>query len=173
VNTTKTPLVDKAKSYAQERHKGQQRKFSDSPYFVHPRNTAMILDTLTNDADLIASGYLHDIIEDTDATFDGLVGSFNERIANIVREITNDNQAVEEKGKTQHLKNKLRTVSLDALLVKLADRYDNVNDLGTVPNDFSERYAEETRELLNVVKNRNDLNSEHCKLVSRIEACVK
>lgn len=45
--------VFEAYEYAKEKHKGQKRKFSGAPYFVHPKAVARIVEQLTDDPDLV------------------------------------------------------------------------------------------------------------------------
>lgn len=169
----KAPVIDKAKTYCEEMHEGQKRKFTGCPYYVHPRNTAKILQSFTDDPELIAVGYLHDVIEDTDITRDSLEKAFNERIASLVSEVTNDEEKRKELGKKEYMKQKVLELSEEALLVKLADRFDNVNDFDNVPEDFEERYSQETKEVLDVLEEKRELNNDHEELVNRIRSCIR
>ena len=81
-------IVVKAYNYAQEKHRGQKRKWSDLDYFTHPKAVARIIEDLTHRDYLVAVALLHDVIEDTDATYLDLVGKFGQRIAWLVMELT-------------------------------------------------------------------------------------
>ncbi len=138
--------------FARKKHEGQSRKFSPLPYFTHPEHVAKILKELGENEDLIKAAYLHDTLEDTNTTCDELKENFGSKIANLVRELTSDRMEVEKLGKPKYLTVKMNAMSKDALTIKLADRLDNVQSLSSDNPEFSERYAHETREILENLK---------------------
>ncbi|MGJ4890483.1 HD domain-containing protein [Bradyrhizobium sp. HKCCYLS3077] len=86
-------LVSEAAELAARRHAGQQRKGRDEePYVNHLAEVANILAATTDgeDAELVAAGWLHDTIEDTDTTRDELAQRFGTRVAGFVEEVTDD-----------------------------------------------------------------------------------
>ena len=68
-------FVQKALVYAVDCHSGQFRQ-SGEPYIIHPIQVAGILAKLKLDAVTVACGFLHDVVEDTDATLDDLEREF-------------------------------------------------------------------------------------------------
>ena len=66
-------------------HAGQTRKGSDVPYFAHAAAVAMILDRAAFDEDVVIAGLLHDVVEDTDATFDDVEACFGAVVGELVR----------------------------------------------------------------------------------------
>jgi guanosine-3',5'-bis(diphosphate) 3'-pyrophosphohydrolase len=86
-------LVSEAAALAARRHAGQQRKGRDEePYVNHLAEVANILAAACDgaDAELVAAGWLHDAIEDTDTAADELAERFGHRIADLVVEVTDD-----------------------------------------------------------------------------------
>lgn len=81
---------------SQESYKPKKRKFSGLPYIVHPEAVDEIISNITDDEDIIAAAWLHDIVEDTDTTIDDVKSEFNKRIAKLVSEVTK----VSKKGKS-------------------------------------------------------------------------
>jgi guanosine-3',5'-bis(diphosphate) 3'-pyrophosphohydrolase len=121
-------LVSEAAEFAARRHTGMARKGrGNEPYVNHLAEVANLLATVTGgrDADLIAVGWLHDTIEDTATTQEELAEKFNERVANLVAEVTDDMrlpksarrqlQIVDSPGK-----------SASAKLLKIADKISNI-----------------------------------------------
>jgi len=57
-------MIKKAAEFAAKAHEGTVRKGSCLPYIVHPREVAMLVSVMTDDPEVIAAAYLHDVIED-------------------------------------------------------------------------------------------------------------
>lgn len=81
-------LLEKAQRWAARGHLGVNRKFSDLPYIVHPEAVVEIVSQITDDTDVLAATWLHDIVEDTDKTVDDIRKHFNDRIAQLVWEVS-------------------------------------------------------------------------------------
>ena len=70
-----------AKEYAIEAHSGQRRKSDlDKPMVIHPINVADILSSYGFDDNVIAAGYLHDVVEDTEHTLDDIRDKYGDSI---------------------------------------------------------------------------------------------
>src|SRR5699024_3818031 len=80
-------FIKRAYEYAKKSHEGQFRK-SGEPYIVHPVQVAWILVDLQMDAETIAGGFLHDVVEDTETTLEEIEGEFNEEVALLVDGVT-------------------------------------------------------------------------------------
>lgn len=119
-----------AYAFAKYKHKqtGAVRKNSGLPYFVHPKGVAMIVLENGGSVEQINAALLHDTLEDTDTSSLELKTLFGEKVANMVWELTNSRIKIDEIGKDSYMSEKLRSISEDALFVKLADMLYNIND---------------------------------------------
>jgi guanosine-3',5'-bis(diphosphate) 3'-pyrophosphohydrolase len=79
----------------------------------------------------INAALLHDTLEDTDTSSLELKTLFGEKVANMVWELTNSRIKIDEIGKDSYMSEKLKSISEEALLVKLADMLYNINDQPT------------------------------------------
>lgn len=168
----KNNIVDKAKKFAKMKHKGQVRKFENQPYFIHPKRVAHILAQFkisTRLPELICVAYLHDSLEDTDTTYEELVKEFGTFIAGLVRELTSDKTGVEELGKADYLLQKMTKMSNYALVLKLADRMDNVNKIQWTNTAFKEKYIKETEYIVSELQKKRTLSRTHKKMIEEIE----
>lgn len=156
-------LIDKAREFATIMHKGQYRK-DGQEYINHPIRVANNILTFkkSNNMDiLLSSAYLHDTLEDTQATYDNLVRFFGNSVASLVLELTNDKEMVKLIGKTNYLSIKMKNMSNYALCLKLCDRLDNVSDLVKVDKSFKKRYIIETSDILEyLIQNRKLSNTQ-------------
>ena len=57
-------IEKKAKQFAYEAHKGMKRKGKDTPFIYHLKLVNLYLESLTDDEEILAAGWLHDVIED-------------------------------------------------------------------------------------------------------------
>lgn len=83
-------MIRKAAEFAARVHEGTLRKGSRIPYISHPMEVAMIVALMTDDQDLIAAAYLHDVIEDAGVTYGELEREFGPRIAQLVKKESED-----------------------------------------------------------------------------------
>jgi guanosine-3',5'-bis(diphosphate) 3'-pyrophosphohydrolase len=121
-------LVSEAAELAARRHNGMARKGrGNEPYINHLAEVANLLSAATDgaDAELVAAGWLHDSIEDTETTREELAQKFSERVASLVVECTDDmNLPKAERRRLQvvHAPHK----SPSAKLIKIADKISNI-----------------------------------------------
>lgn len=164
-------LVKQAKKFAREKHVGQKR-ISGEDYFEHPNRVAEIVKKYEgNSKELIAAAYLHDVLEDTETNVDELKVLFGDKITKLVVEMTTDKIKGELVGKTKYLSDKLsdeKLMSCSALIIKLADRLDNVGDLNELDRKFSKRRKEETKIILDKVEKNRNLSRTHKELIKEI-----
>lgn len=121
-------LVCEAAELAARRHSGQQRKgHGEEPYINHLAEVANLLSAATDGADgeLVAAGWLHDTLEDTDVTQEELALRFGPRVAGLVEEVTDDMAlAKDERRRLQVIEAPKK--STGAKLIKIADKISNV-----------------------------------------------
>lgn len=144
-------LIRKAYDLAVELHNGQLRK-SGEPYIIHPLNVACILADMHVGPAAIASGILHDVVEDTACSNEDIIREFGEDIASIVDGVTKVGQlkfaSLEQKQAENH-QHMLLAMAKDirVIVVKLADRLHNIRTLGALNNEKQVRIARETLEI--------------------------
>ena len=122
-------LVTEAAEFAARRHAGMARKGrGNEPYVNHLAEVANLLAVATSgaDAELVAAGWLHDTIEDTDTTREELAEEFGARVAGIVVEVTDDMSLPKDRRRQKQIEDAPHK-SPDAKLVKIADKISNVS----------------------------------------------
>lgn len=82
--------IEEAMIFAIHAHEGQFRKFSNTPYILHPMEVASIASTMTDDEDIVIAGLLHDTVEDTDVTIQEIKEKFGKRVFQLVASETED-----------------------------------------------------------------------------------
>jgi (p)ppGpp synthase/HD superfamily hydrolase len=90
-----TPRLEQALRWSARCHQGQTRKGGDIPYFQHAAAVAMILGRAGFDEDVVIAGLLHDVVEDTPASFDEVAARFGPAVCETVRscsEVKNDQE---------------------------------------------------------------------------------
>lgn len=156
--------------YAANKHTGQQRKHSSDAYIWHPLAVSEIVGQITKDYDMMCAALLHDVVEDTETTIEEIADKFGFRVASLVNELTDEVNEKKRLGKKNYLAKKLNTMSSDALLIKLADRFHNVFELRrrNTPRNFIKWYWKETIFILRALN--RELLEEHKVLLDLIRA---
>ena len=144
-------LVQRAYIYAAAAHQGMRRR-SGEPYLNHPLAVAGILCDMKLDVATVAAGLLHDTIEDTEATFDDISQKFGREVATIVDGVTkisqmNFSSATERKATNMRKMILAMLTDLRVILVKLADRLNNMRTLGFMPEHKQKLISSETLEI--------------------------
>ncbi len=139
----------KAYNLAKTLHQGQKRD-EGTPYFVHPYRVCLYLleEFKITDEDILTSALLHDVLEDTEISEIELEREFGKKVANYVKILTKR----KIRGLSKEEQNKMYVESLwnapkEVILIKLADRKDNIDYLHLSRKDKIKRYAKETEEL--------------------------
>ena len=144
--------LNKAYNFAVKAHENQKRDSGD-PYSIHPIAVANILTELKLDSATIATGLLHDTIEDTHATYETIKNEFGQEVADLVDGVTKisvfENQATST-SKAENFRKLILATSKDirVLLVKIADRLHNMRTIDAISKiEKKERIAKETMEI--------------------------
>ena len=144
-------LINKAYVYAAKMHDGQMRKSGD-PYFIHPVSVANTIARMELDTGSVCAALLHDVVEDTAATRQEVEGLFGSEVAFLVDGVTKlgrVNFVSKEDQQAESLRKMVIAMSRDirVLLVKLADRLDNMRTLKHMVVDKQESIARETLDI--------------------------
>jgi len=144
--------LNKAYNFAVKAHENQKRDSGD-PYSIHHIAVANILTELKLDSATIATGLLHDTIEDTHATYETIKNEFGQEVADLVDGVTKisvfENQATST-SKAENFRKLIIATSKDirVLLVKIADRLHNMRTIDAISKiEKKERIAKETMEI--------------------------
>ena len=156
--------LNKAYDFAVKAHENQKRDSGD-PYSNHPIAVASILTELKLDSATIATGLLHDTIEDTHATYETIKKEFGQEVADLVDGVTKisvfENQATST-SKAENFRKLIIATSKDirVLLVKIADRLHNMRTINAISkNEKKERIAKETMEIYAPLADRMGMHS--------------
>ncbi|HEX7978040.1 MAG TPA: bifunctional (p)ppGpp synthetase/guanosine-3',5'-bis(diphosphate) 3'-pyrophosphohydrolase [Gemmatimonadaceae bacterium] len=145
-------LLVRAYRFSEEAHRGQTRN-SGEPYVIHCIEVAKILADLQLDSTTVASGLIHDVVEDTSVELEDVEREFGKEIAAIVDGLTKiaklPNSGSNQDRQVESYRKLLLSIAKDArvIIVKLADRLHNMRTLEYLPEEKRRRIALETRDL--------------------------
>ena len=157
-------LIQDAYHYAEKMHKGQFRR-SGEEYIIHPLDVAIILSEYHTDPTTIMAGLLHDVIEDTEATFDDVKELFGEEVALLIEGVTKlgqykfkevDREKEKIAAQARNYQKMLLAMARDirVVIVKLADRLNNIRTLSSLPEVKQTRIARETMDIYSPLAHR-------------------
>ncbi len=128
-------ILKQAKDFAIKAHHGQYRKTEkDKPMIIHPINVAEILKEYGFDDNVIAAGYLHDVVEDTKYTIEDIKQNFNEDIASLVEGASEPDKTLSWKERKTHTIESVSKLDLRHKAVIVADKINNLEDLDRLLN---------------------------------------
>jgi RelA/SpoT family (p)ppGpp synthetase len=151
LNPEQINQIRRAYYYAEQAHEGQNRR-SGEPYVTHPLAVATILAEMHMDAQSLMAAMLHDVIEDTSISKQGLSDQFGETVAELVDGVSKLTR-IEFQSKAEQQAENFQKMALAmakdirVILVKLADRLHNMRTLGAMPPEKRRRIARETLEI--------------------------
>ncbi|MFA6033136.1 MAG: bifunctional (p)ppGpp synthetase/guanosine-3',5'-bis(diphosphate) 3'-pyrophosphohydrolase [Myxococcota bacterium] len=151
-------LIKKAYVYSAKLHQGQVRK-SGEPYIVHPMEVAGLLADLKLDAQSVAAGVLHDVVEDTFATAAEIEEIFGKDVAFLVDGVTKLSMmsfANKEDQQSESFRKMVVAMAKDirVILIKLCDRLNNMRTLDHMSPEARQRIAQETMDIYAPLANR-------------------
>jgi guanosine-3',5'-bis(diphosphate) 3'-pyrophosphohydrolase len=151
-------LVSKAYEFSETAHKDQKR-YSGDPYFVHPAEVAFLLAETGMDADTIAAGLLHDVVEDAGVKPATIAELFGKDVLSLVEGVTKLG-TLRYRGLERHTESLRKLFAATAkdirvLIIKLTDRLHNARTLEHVPKiEKRTRIAQETLEIYAPIADR-------------------
>jgi GTP pyrophosphokinase len=150
-------LIREAFGLAEKAH-GSQRRESGGLYIQHPLNVALTLTKMNLDTETIAAALLHDVAEDTSCTIGDIEKQFGKTIASLVNGVTKLDKIKYSgiEGKAENLRKMFLAMAQDirVVLIKLADRYHNMQTLETLHKEDQKRIALETLEIYAPIAHR-------------------
>jgi GTP pyrophosphokinase len=150
-------LIIKAYKFAELAHQGQKR-LSEEPYFTHVFETAKILASYNVDAETIAGGLLHDVLEDTEITEEEMGKEFGPEILFLLKGVTKLG-TLKYRGHERHVESLRKFFvamanDIRVVIIKFADRLHNLRTLQYVPEEKRKRIALESIEVYASLANR-------------------
>ncbi|MBT9547385.1 MAG: bifunctional (p)ppGpp synthetase/guanosine-3',5'-bis(diphosphate) 3'-pyrophosphohydrolase [Candidatus Sericytochromatia bacterium] len=144
-------FAERAFFAAYELHKEQKRK-SGEPYIIHPYEVALILTELNASGEMIAAGFLHDILEDTDFTHAEMTTAFGETVTALVDGVTKLSKfsfSSKEERQAENFRRMFMAMAQDirVVIIKLADRLHNMRTLDHMSEDKQKKIAQETLDI--------------------------
>lgn len=145
----KVEIIEKAFKFARQAHKGTRRR-SGEPYILHPIAVArIVVEELGLGSTSICAALLHDVVEDTDYTYEDIETAFGPKIAGIVEGVTKISGGIfgdKASVQAENFRKLLLSMSTDirVILVKMADRLHNMRTLGSLSPEKQYKIAGET-----------------------------
>lgn len=145
--------LEEVKLFGRASHGEQKRKYTGLPYWTHTEAVADLVATRTTDREVIASAYLHDVLEDTSKPYGAIAHRFGARVAFLVAELTDvytsESYPEWNRAKRKSMEaDRLGLISPDAKLVKRCDLEDNTKDILKNDANFAKTYLAEKLDIL-------------------------
>ena len=117
--------IEYAIYYATKAHKGQKRKMEDVDMIFHPFTVGMILQRNGQDEEVVAAGILHDVVEDTEKTFEDIEKDFGKKIRDYVYDASEPDKTLPWKDRKEHTINHIKNAPRGSKLIVACDKISN------------------------------------------------
>ena len=152
-------LINKA-IYWDKKYHGDQKRKSGESYYCHPLEVAYMVSDYNLKTDVIAASILHDIIEDTEVTAGMILDNFSWRIAEMVDRLTRDRPDGSKLSVEEVLNSAYQLKDKEVLLIKLFDRFHNIQTIQFKSLKSQKNTALETWEMFLVLSASIDIDLE-------------
>ena len=125
------PLTEAALLFAAERHDGQLLPGDGVPFVKHPLEVASLLSAAGYADEVVASGVLHDVLENTRTPAGELENRFGPQVAELVRAVSEDDSIADRRERKAALREQVARSSLEAAAVFAADKVSRARELGS------------------------------------------
>ena len=143
-------MIQKAKELATLAHADQTRKNSGDPYIVHPQRVAKMVEVEGGTDEMIAAAWLHDVKEDSPQYMAEVENAMPQSVLKLIDELTKPDGM----NKFKWLRG-FSKASQEAVIIKLADRFDNLLDPDPMGKEWLKGYLQQTAILLKIGKNKD------------------
>ena len=137
-------LLKRALDHAALWHAGQVRKYPGArvAYLSHPAGVVGILARHGFSEIVLAAGALHDVVEDTPATFDDVRARFGEQVAALVRWVSEEDKSLPWEQRKQRYLERFPTGPWEAQAISLADKIDNLRSIVVCAIEFGDPWTQ-------------------------------
>ncbi len=161
--------LTEAMRFAVYKHRLQKRKNDNAAYIIHPFGVEEKLEKAgVKDVDILCAAILHDTVEDTETTLEEIESQFGENVREMVNDVTDDKSLPKHERKLRQIE-KVDFIAEGSLLIKLADKLDNLQDILEYPpinwnNERVSGYIIWSRAVTEKIRNRAHFHfqNNHC-----------
>ena len=124
----KKDKIEYAIYYATKAHKGQTRKIEDIDMIFHPFTVGMMLQRCGCDENTVCAGILHDVVEDTEHTFEDIEEEFGKQVRDYVYDASEPDKTLSWKERKIHTIEHIKNAPLNSKLIVICDKINNLED---------------------------------------------
>ena len=139
------PLTQAAAVWAVQQHAGQRRETDGAEFVMHPIEVASLVDGEHYPDHVVAAAALHDVLENTDETVEGLEARFGPEVAGLVAAVSDDPSVADEDERKDELRERVRRAGGYAAVVYAADKVSKVREIRTTLSAGVPREAVESK----------------------------
>jgi len=151
-NERELDLLEKAFEFAEKSHSEQKRE-SGEPFVNHPLRVALVISQMKLDINAVIASVLHDVVEDCKIPISEIKSQFNEEASFLVNGLTKVNKIKyneDSNVEKENFRNMILAMAKDIriVIIKLADRLDNMKTLWSLEPEKRRKKSLETLEIL-------------------------